>query len=588
MKKRFVHVTVPVCAAIIVAGAWLSRAGDLNPPAGPIQPTNRVALNQQSITLPYTIVQSGSYVLTSNLTGAPGQSGIVINADDVTLDLNGFSLFGASGTVHGIIAAAPGGRNISVVNGTVRGWGQRGVDLRNATASQVSRVRAVGNGTLGVAVGSSSAASECNSDGNQTGFVSSGSAEFRDCSAASNIGDGFSVDDGSLVIDSRATGNGGRGISANRSRVADCVARSNGGHGIEAAAGCVIEGSTAESNGASSVGAGVRASGADNRIERNHAIDNDEGFQIAGTRNLVVKNSAKNSGADYSIAAGNAYGPIVAAGSGGNLAALTDGTHPWANFGLSCVAQTWCFDQDGDTFGNPSNTVNACSPPPGYVANCVDCNDNDAFVNPGASETCDGADNDCDGTSDEGNPGGGTPCATGNCGVCAVGTTNCVGGALQCNQNVSPSVEICDGQDNNCNCTVDEGNPGGGGACNTGLLGVCAAGTLNCISGSLSCTQNVSPSAEVCDGLDNNCNGSVDEGVCLANGSVCSSASQCVSGFCVDGRCCNSACTATCFACSAAKTGAANGTCAPVIANTDPDNECTGAANCNGAGACGS
>lgn len=588
MRKRFVTVTFPVCAAILIAGAWLSRAGDLNPPAGPIQPTNRVALNQQSITLPYTIVQSGSYVLTSNLTGVAGQSGIVINADDVTVDLNGFSLFGAPGTLHGIFAATPGSRNISVVNGTVRGWGQRGVDLRNAAASQVSRVRAVGNGTIGIAVGPSSAALECNSDGNQTGFVSSGAAELRDCSAGSNIGDGFQVEDGSLVNRSRATGNGARGIAANRSRVMECVARSNGGHGVEAAATCVIEGCTADGNGTTSVGAGVRATGNDNRIEGNHAIDNDEGYSIGGVRNLVVKNSAKNNGADYTIGGGNAYGPIVAAGSGGSLAVLADGAHPWANFGLSCISQTWCFDQDGDTYGNPANTVSACTPPPGYVANCGDCNDNNPSVSPGGNEICDGADNDCDTVADDGNPGGGIPCNTGLCGNCAPGTTTCTSGVIQCIQNVSPSVEICDGQDNNCNCTVDEGNPGGGGACNTGLLGVCALGTLNCVSGSLSCTQNVASSPEVCDGQDNNCNGSVDEGTCLTNGSVCSANNQCVSGFCVDGRCCNSACTATCFACSAAKTGAANGTCAPVTANTDPDNECTGASNCNGAGACGS
>src|SRR5581483_6372471 len=55
----------------------------------------------------------------------------------------------------------------------------------------------------------------------------------------------------------------------------------------------------------------------------------------------------------------------------------------------------------------------------------------------------------------------------------------------------------------------------------------------------------------------------VDAGA--VNGSACSSASECLSGFCVDGKCCNVACTATCNACSAALNGVADGTCLAAI-----------------------
>lgn len=73
-------------------------------------------------------------------------------------------------------------------------------------------------------------------------------------------------------------------------------------------------------------------------------------------------------------------------------------------------------------------------------------------------EVCDGIDNDCNGMVDDGNPGGGQDCATGNQGVCAAGTTACSNGAIVCNQNVQSSAEVCDdGKDNNCDGTVDNG-----------------------------------------------------------------------------------------------------------------------------------
>lgn len=79
-----------------------------------------------------------------------------------------------------------------------------------------------------------------------------------------------------------------------------------------------------------------------------------------------------------------------------------------------------------------------------------------------------------------------------------------------------------------------------------------------------------------------------------AAGAACSTASDCLSGYCADGVCCNVVCTGGCVACTAGKKGSGtDGTCGPVAADTDPKAACaagTGTCaadgSCDGAGAC--
>jgi hypothetical protein len=129
-------------------------------------------------------------------------------------------------------------------------------------------------------------------------------------------------------------------------------------------------------------------------------------------------------------------------------------------------------DLDGDGSGDPASQILACIQPIGYVADNTDCDDGDAAVHPGAPEICDGIDNNCDGNVDEGfitnsyyadldGDGFGNPASElQSCSTPAGYVTN----NTDCNDNnaaVHPgAIEICDGIDNNCNGLVDGDEPG--------------------------------------------------------------------------------------------------------------------------------
>ena len=196
-------------------------------------------------------------------------------------------------------------------------------------------------------------------------------------------------------------------------------------------------------------------------------------------------------------------------------------------------------------------------------------------------------------------------CTSGNCvdGFCC--NTACNGTCLTCSSVPGTCSAIANGQDpsNECAqgacdgtgaCRKDNGQPCAGGGdclsticadsvcCNAACGGTCQACNL---AGSMGACTNVplnqDPANECTNGA---CNGG---GQCkFDNGQPCGIGGDCLSGQCADGVCCNTACGGTCQACTAAKTGGVNGTCANVTAASDPDTECVGVTNCNGSGAC--
>ena len=108
----------------------------------------------------------------------------------------------------------------------------------------------------------------------------------------------------------------------------------------------------------------------------------------------------------YGTPVGNLLDPATAAAGiytytvGGANASCTEATS--ALTVLITEAGRYYRDADGDGFGDANAAKLFCTPGAGYVSNDRDCDDGDASVHPGAAEICDGKDNDCDGSIDEG------------------------------------------------------------------------------------------------------------------------------------------------------------------------------------------
>lgn len=141
--------------------------------------------------LPFTINECGSYFLAGCLMGEAGEHGITIEADDVTLDLNGFSLIGVPSSLTGIrIGSAP--KNITVFNGTIRDWDGIGISSTGDNA-RIFDLRVLDNAE---------------------GINARDGCLVRDCLVEGNDIHGITIGDNCHIVRNLVIGNGDVGIAA--------------------------------------------------------------------------------------------------------------------------------------------------------------------------------------------------------------------------------------------------------------------------------------------------------------------------------------------------------------------------------------
>jgi hypothetical protein len=236
---------------------WLALFGVLTAVALPSYAVDGVVLINQSVALagnvapgdapgfPVTINVPGSYRLSGNLTVPDANTtAIEITADNITIDLNGFSIIGptvcsgfpvtsCSPTGPGLGIVSSTKSNIAILNGKIQGMGSTGIALSGRN-NRVEKVHVIGNGGNGI-------------------FALIGSSVMW-CIASNNFGGGITLDRGGVAINNVASGNRSDGISSGGSIGAASVtfsgntATDNGGRGISVNCPSAVIGNTAFGN----------------------------------------------------------------------------------------------------------------------------------------------------------------------------------------------------------------------------------------------------------------------------------------------------------------------------------------------------
>jgi len=229
-------------------------------------------------TLPFPISSPGSYYLVSNLTA--GSGGIDITADNVTLDLMGFTLFGNGIGDYGIFLHNRS--NVTIRNGTVRDFGFAGIFQGSSTARYVKilDVQVLGNGTLD----------------DQGIHILGSNNHVERCTVGSNGRGGIDAGPGSYIVDNTAYLNGTHGMQVGGGSIlAGNTVYSNQHHGIFVGTGSTIIGNTVYSN------QDYGISGGDGLTITGNTVYSNQGYGILGGAGSMISGNTVRENGDWGI-----------------------------------------------------------------------------------------------------------------------------------------------------------------------------------------------------------------------------------------------------------------------------------------------
>ena len=366
----------------------LNAQGALTPPGAPAPMMKSLAQIEPRTpisSVPFTISVPGSYYLTTNLVQNGSAGGIIISANDVTLDLGGFTIRGNGSGSFVIGIFAYNATNVAVHSGKVIGWSGCGFASAGAKNILARDLAALGN-LLGIYLTDPSSVIEsCVVQTNATTGLSLGDAGvIRNCSAGGNGGNGVQlIGSGGVLENSQANNNGGTGIALlgsgcvvshctaiqnngdgitapDGNRISDTTVNFNKGNGIAATFNCAITRCYLDGNTSNGISASARSEVRDNfctgnlgagifiqpnqfafggtRVENNHIVGGVLGIQVAGPGHFIVRNTVTGtSGSSYVISSNNIVGVIIAPPKSLAINGATGGagvgtTDPAANF----------------------------------------------------------------------------------------------------------------------------------------------------------------------------------------------------------------------------------------------------------------
>jgi hypothetical protein len=359
-------------AAILALAAFTATgfAGPLAPPAGPIASTGktltevepRTAINVSntpgSSSSLFVITQPGSYYLPANITVPTGKNGIEITASNVTVDLNGFTITGQTGSSIGIYASDR--QSLRITNGSISGMGTYGIYLTSASIApkqqtidhvsvrncgsdgiefsdgMISDCQVTGNDGIGIFIyrTHSTIVERCTVSGNSSYGIDMYVGTMRDCSATGNGATGLYCSMGTITgcfSSKNDVGFGGDGVN-----LTNCTAYDNTTTGISVGGNALVRNNTVTADAivAGTVGIQV-ANWNGTRVEGNNIVRYSTGIKVYTANNMIVGNTLDNCTTAIDAVANNRIGailtgtasPAIVGNSGGGLGV----TDPFAN-----------------------------------------------------------------------------------------------------------------------------------------------------------------------------------------------------------------------------------------------------------------